>query len=241
MLYVLNAYESDPMNVATSVISANPMANVTIKSGRIYNACTNSNTGMGYGMYGIDVLTNGGTNRDVHLTITGGLVQSKNYRSIRAFCNAPDSTVHITVAGGTVKSEGNYAIWLQNPNSNANRGELIISGGSVVPGKGKLPFSLGSSENISATLIGGTLSMDAKVRYDWWHNESSGTYYWGKYFESWDAFLAKYPTEDGFSIQIEGDIINIYQETDQYLSKYVDGASYEIVNNGNGTFSIVKK
>lgn len=114
-------YNSDSMGVSVSVISNN--GNLTVNAGSIINEAGNAS----YGSYAIDSLT-GDTWTPV-VTINGGLVKSTAYRAIRLFMNSSINKNTLEVTGGTIVG-GQLAIWAQSANTNANIGEIIISGGT---------------------------------------------------------------------------------------------------------------
>ncbi len=154
-LVVEAMYDSDPFNVSVSVISN--IGDLTINAGSIINDCGNA----GSGSYAIDSLSGSG---EPTVIINGGLVESTLYRAIRLFCNSTTLNNTLIINGGTVSSPNNNAIWLQNPNSNSNKGTFYLNGGKVLnggtyEGTPRYPFNgLTASANFEVVAKGGTVT-----------------------------------------------------------------------------------
>ena len=109
---------------AASAVISNNQGTLTIENGTIEHL---GGTDMAYA---IDNLTNGGIG-DVTLNVKGGRVVS-TYRAIRQFANSATKVNNLFVTGGEITStSGNYGVWLQSSNANANKAVLNITGGEV--------------------------------------------------------------------------------------------------------------
>ena len=76
--------------------------------------------------YGIDVLTNTGT-ENAKATINGGTIKTP-YRAIRQFLNSTKALNELIVNGGEILStNGNRAIWMQSANKSVNPGKLVVA------------------------------------------------------------------------------------------------------------------
>ena len=101
---------------ASSVVVANNLGTVTVKSGTIEHL---GGTAMAYAL---DNLTNG-DNTVATLNIEGGNIAS-TYRAVRQFANKGTNNLNIT--GGDIAS-----VWMQSPNALANVVNIDITGGTV--------------------------------------------------------------------------------------------------------------
>ena len=113
------------------------LGNLTIESGII------ENRGAGYACFAIDNQTNGNSYTPV-LTINGGkMIQESQYHyAVRMFCNSDTKVNKVIVNGGIIS--GGYGLWLQIPNSKADKAELIINGGAIQAKDGYSLFVGGS-------------------------------------------------------------------------------------------------
>ena len=101
-----------------SAVIQNNQGKVTIEGGTLEHK---GGTDMAYG---IDNLTNGaGTYAET--VINGGTIKS-TYRAIRQFLNGTGAQNILKVNGGTIEG-ANKSIWMQDPNTGANSGTLIVS------------------------------------------------------------------------------------------------------------------
>ncbi len=116
---------------AYSAVIANLGGTLTIEGGKVHHL---GGTDMAY------AIDNNSTLGNTVLTINGGEVLSTNYRAVRLFANSTTHTNSVTVNGGTVKGGsaalGNNAwstaIWMQNPNANANNASLTVGADAKV-------------------------------------------------------------------------------------------------------------
>lgn len=112
-------YTSD-INYASNTILNKGTLN--IKGGTIVNSSSTAVSSFGF-PHAID--TNS-TSSNTSLNITGGTVKCENYAAIRMFCNSKNYMNAAYITGGTIVN----SIDFQNPNDNANKGSLTITGGT---------------------------------------------------------------------------------------------------------------
>ena len=135
----LTAEQNRYWNAYSSVISNQPGGKLIVNGGTIQHL---GGTDMAYA---IDNLTNGkGTYAET--IINGGTIKS-TYRAIRQFLNGVEAQNILTVNGGTIEStEGNKAIWMQDPSKNANTGTLFVGADAKLKGNVYLTVTEGSTE-----------------------------------------------------------------------------------------------
>ena len=146
----VTAFAANPDTAAIPYYASNTITNygvLTLKSGTIENSTGND----ARAAYPID---NNSTSRDTIVNIEGGTVIGRG--AIRAFANSTTYKNEVNISDGTV-SGTSYAVWVQNPSdgSTANTKEvkaaLNVTGGTVDK------LLLEPSENITASVTGGTV------------------------------------------------------------------------------------
>ena len=134
----LKAENNREWNAFSSVISNQPGGNLTVENVTLEHL---GGTDMAYG---IDNLTNGkGTSAIA--TVNEGAVVKSTYRAIRQFLNGIEATNELTVNAGAVVEGANKSIWMQDPNTNANTGKLVINEGATLNGDVYLFVCAGST------------------------------------------------------------------------------------------------
>ncbi|MBQ8307491.1 MAG: hypothetical protein IJX56_01660, partial [Alistipes sp.] len=93
--------------------------------------------------YGIDNLTNGkGTQA---ITIINGATVKSTYRAIRQFLNGTEAANELYINSGVIEG-ANKSVWMQDPNTNANPGKLVVSKNVQLKGNVYLSATAGSTE-----------------------------------------------------------------------------------------------
>ncbi len=152
------AATNDRSTGSYSAVISNQRGKLTVNNGTI------EHLGGTYMAYGIDNLTNGkGTYAET--IINGGTIKS-TYRAIRQFLNGTESDNILTVNGGTVEG-ANRAIWMQDPNANANTGKLTVTEDAVLNGDVFLSVTEGSTEwpvevSIAKSAVNGKVETNGK-------------------------------------------------------------------------------
>ncbi len=139
---------------AYSAVIANFGGTLTIEGGKVHHL---GGTDMAY------AIDNNSTLGNTVLTINGGEVLSTNYRAVRLFANSTTHTNSVTVNGGTVKGGsaalGNNAwstaIWMQNPNTNANNATLTVGADAKVGSVNV--YSTGDTSGLKLSVASGAL------------------------------------------------------------------------------------
>lgn len=150
--YISNPDGGDVPGYASNTITNN--GNLTVKSGKIVN------NGNGYACYAIDTQTNG-TSYSPVLKIEGGRMQQMNAYTyaVRMFANSTTNVNTCEVSGGVI--EGGYGLWLQTPNTKANKADLKITGGIINANDGAALYIGGTkadNSNISIDIAGGQIN-----------------------------------------------------------------------------------
>ena len=218
------------------------------------------NEGTGAANYCVD---NNNSSRSVNCTINGGTFYHYASAAIRMFCNGTTTTNTLTINDGVF--EGYGSIWMQGPNANANKGYLTINGGTfkttekaVVNGEKELCAGKASLINCQVYVSGGyasNYSSDSFVKITGGtFNENIQCYMYSGNYELVDGTLPK--------LEISGGTFNGYVYANANASvtggtyvfyDYQNGTTtwsdmegdgmiadgYKIVDNGNGTFSVV--
>ena len=113
--------------------------------------------------YGIDNLTNTGAEH-AKTTIEGATIKS-TYRAIRQFLNssATDVNNELYVKSGTIEGS-NKSIWMQDANTSANPGKLIVSAEAALKGDVYLTVTAGSAEwPVEVSIVTAALKDGAQV------------------------------------------------------------------------------
>ncbi len=123
---------------------------LTIESGH-YEVLTN----VGYASYVVDNYSGGTAN------IIGGKLCNNAPSSyvVRMFLNSTTAENALNI-GGTAVIEGSYAVWMQYPNTNANKASLNISGGTINATSGYAVYSggyAGDASEITVSFSGGSV------------------------------------------------------------------------------------
>ena len=150
--YISNPDGGDVPGYASNTITNNGA--LTVKSGKIVN------NGSGYACFAIDNQTNAGLYSPV-LNIEGGRMQQMNEYTyaVRMFCNSTSKVNTVAVSGGVV--EGGYGLWLQTPNTSANKASLTITGGTLNADDGAALYVGGTkadNSNVFIAVSGGTIN-----------------------------------------------------------------------------------
>jgi hypothetical protein len=130
--------------------------------------------------YGIDNLTNTGNQKAV-TTIEGATVKS-TYRAIRQFLNSTAAGVNneLYVNSGVIEG-ANKSIWMQNANSGANPGKLVVeaaaqlNGNVLISGSGATTFPVEVSV-AAAALVGESEVTTSNVPADYVVALENGVY-----------------------------------------------------------------
>ena len=199
----------------------------------ILNGGTIENHGEGYACYPVDCYSGSS------FTMNGGnLIQNNEYTyALRMFLNSTTKDTVVTINGGTIS--GGYGLWIQYPNGNANMGTLTINGGEInardgyalyagAPGNWKRDAS-----NVSVSITGGTINgTGAWLGTDTPFKSMSVT---GGTFEGLGIHKN---AGDGFVSGGTYRSIDLLKTTRDDESIIAEG--YEIKDNGDGTYSVVK-
>ena len=150
--YISNPDGGDVPGYASNTITNN--GNLTVKSGKIVN------NGAGYACFAIDNQTNGNLYNPI-LIIDGGRMQQMNEYTyaVRMFANSTTNVNTCEVNGGVI--EGGYGLWLQTPNTKANKADLKITGGIINANDGAALYIGGTkadNSNISIDIAGGQIN-----------------------------------------------------------------------------------
>lgn len=100
---------------------------LTIESGLIENR-----TNGGYAAYTVDNITNGGLFTPV-FTMNGGRLYNNYTDAVRMFLNSDSKLNKVVINGGVLDSDkaSGRVIVVQDPNAKLNKGELVITGGTI--------------------------------------------------------------------------------------------------------------
>lgn len=140
-----NWYSTPQANYVTNVITN--YGNLVINGGTLYQ------TSNGYIAFAVDNITNGNLHTPV-ATINGGTLKSE-MTTVRLFCNSTTNLNTVVMTGGNVESK-RHAFYLQNANSNANKGSLEITDGTVSSTLNYLQVDAGANPSeLSASISGG--------------------------------------------------------------------------------------
>ncbi len=152
----LSATNNRGWNAYSSVIS-NQRGTLLVKGGVVIEHLGGTDMA-----YGIDNLTNGkGT---VAVTTIEDATVKSTYRAVRQFLNGIEATNELYVKNGAVIEGANKSIWMQDPNTNANTGKLVVEAGAQLKGDVYLFVTAGSTEwPVEVSIAKAALVGDSKV------------------------------------------------------------------------------
>lgn len=114
----------------------------------------------------ISAIDNNSTNREATFTMKGGVVDGGNYYGIRMFCNSINNVNKVTLyAGKVLGGDRGQGVWLQTPNTNANKGEFSMPSSSTAEVYGTMVgfrainyYAGADTVNVKVTVEGGKIS-----------------------------------------------------------------------------------
>ena len=231
-LYSEASQPSSAYGYATNLISNR--GQLTIKSGYLESHTR-------FASYVIDNYPGG------NAVIDGGHLYNYFTSAIRLFCNSTTAEDNVTVNGGIV--EGYCTIWMQSPNSNANKGNLTINGGTfkttekaVVNGEKTVAegdsylYMYPSNANMSLTITGGEFDTNIANWGDGTINISGGTFNGWIYTDTQEGFIT-----GGYFIDEEAAELDEAYVAEGYISvPATDKPGYNtVVNEDDYVFELI--